>query len=150
MVRVSEAPAAEFFADVSRAAAEVGRLWAVIESGGESALSGGGGGGAAKAVSDPTAGKACAMLAAVEAARERLPAAEALVGEGLAVIAGVKGRLGQAYGAVLELRYVDGLTWEDVASEMGAGRATCFRWHGVALDYVDSVGLDRARQGAAP
>ena len=150
-MRVAEAPAAEFFAEVSRAAAEVGRLWAVVESGGESAVAqGGGGGGSSRAVSDPTGGLALAMLAAVEAAKERLPAAEALVGEGLAVIAGVKRQLGQAYGAVLELRYVDGLRWEEVAEQAGASRRTCLRWHGVALDYVDSVGLDRARQGAAP
>lgn len=151
MVRVSEAPAAEFFEAVARAAADRERWAACIESGGESEDCGNASqGGRSAPVSDPVAGAALGHLRAVERAREGLRAASAMVEEGEAVIAGVSSWLGADYGAVLELRYVDRLAWAAVGAECGLSESTCLRHRAVALDYVDAVGTQRAKQGAAP
>ena len=48
---------------------------------------------------------------------------------------------------VLELRHVRGLPWAEVAGELGVSEATARRWHRVMVDWVDSFGWSRARDG---
>lgn len=51
-------------------------------------------------------------------------------------------------GAALELHYVDGMTWREVAVALGVSWETARRAAYVALDWVDAVGVAAARAGA--
>ena len=51
-------------------------------------------------------------------------------------------------GAALELHYLDGMTWREVAVALGISWETARRAAYVALDWVDAVGVAAARAGA--
>lgn len=75
------------------------------------------------------------------------------IGEAGAVIAGVRAVLGESYGYVLEAHYIDGWSWERVAVEsvrecgVRMSVSTAKRRRDVACDWVDAVGVVRAREG---
>lgn len=75
------------------------------------------------------------------------------IGEAGAVIAGVRAVLGEPYGYVLESYYVDCWCWERVAGEsmrecgVSMSVSTAKRRRDVACDWVDAVGVVRAREG---
>lgn len=48
---------------------------------------------------------------------------------------------------VLELRHVRGLPWAEVAERLGVSERTAKRWHLVMVDWIDSFGWSRARDG---
>lgn len=48
---------------------------------------------------------------------------------------------------VLELRYVEGQTWREVASALGVSVRLAQSWSDAALDWVDLVGLAAAEGG---
>lgn len=72
---------------------------------------------------------------------------EAQVGDGLAVIEGVRRGLGDRYADVLDARCVDALSWDDAAFEVGCSKRSAMRRYDTACDWVDAVGLARARAG---
>lgn len=53
----------------------------------------------------------------------------------------------RAWGDVLEFRYIEDMDWRGVAVAMGASERKCREWHDSALDWVDGVGIARAKSG---
>lgn len=100
------------------------------------------GGGRTSGVGDPTA-RAYESLAR---ARATMAHTEDIIGEALAIIEGL--RLVSPKGAdVIEARYVDLTSWEDIASDAGVTVRTVRRWHDAALDWVDAFGWARTKDG---
>lgn len=102
-------------------------------------------------VSDPTANRA---VYNVEVLSERLASlrkreAELIefIGGTLAIIQGVRDGLGNEYADVLDGYYIDGVTWREVAKELGASVSTCKRQRDIACDWVDSLGVSRVIGG---
>ena len=54
----------------------------------------------------------------------------------------------RVWGDVLELRYCEDMCWTAVANSVLASERQCRTWHDQALDWVDGVGIARARTGA--
>lgn len=50
-------------------------------------------------------------------------------------------------GAALELHYIDGMTWREVAVPLGMSWETARRAAYAALDWIDMVGIAAAREG---
>ena len=90
----------------------------------------------------PTESRALALVVASARAR----AAEAEAREARARIAGLR-LLFSRKADVLELRYLRGLGWDDVAAELGVSRRTAIRWRDELCDWVDAHGWARARDG---
>lgn len=57
---------------------------------------------------------------------------------------GIRRGLGPAYADVVWHRACGDETWAVVSALVGLSRRTCVRYYGVAMDYVDSVGLEGA------
>jgi hypothetical protein len=76
-----------------------------------------------------------------------MEACQEAVSEALALIDGIRKAFESPWYEVLELRYIDGLEWDGVATSMGLSVSTCKRWHRAALDWIDFVGEARARSG---
>lgn len=72
---------------------------------------------------------------------------EATVGDCMAVIHGMERALGEPTARTMELRYVDGLPWSEVASELGVTERTALRRRSVAVDWLGDVGMAAARAG---
>ena len=109
------------------------------------------GGGARGASSDPTASLAQARIEGlskeVESKRAELVGLVEVVGAGLAVIDRVRHAVSVRAADVLELYYVDcAATWSVVADELGVSRETVRQDRDKALDWIDGVGLETARQ----
>lgn len=131
--------ARDYFEDVSRAVREHRRAELLLEFGPEPGAGGG--------PCDPSAGgPVVARLVSDEMAREVMAATEDEIGRALAVVGGLR-RVFSRKADVLELHYVDLMGWEDVAGELGVGRATAMRWRDELCDWVDAVGWARAREG---
>lgn len=100
--------------------------------------------------SDPTASAALfaeSAKARMEDIAARREAMELIVGAGLAVIEGVRLALGDGRADVLEARYVDRLTWDDVGERVGCTRSTAHEWCKETFDWIDAVGWRRAVEG---
>ena len=76
-----------------------------------------------------------------------LDACEECVGEALGLIDGVRRAFETPWWRVLELYYIDGMAWQDVAADMGVNEKTCRRWRDAACDWLDFVGEASARMG---
>lgn len=96
---------------------------------------------------DPTAARAIGHMEAVERLEFELESMQAEIAEAHRVCVGVSRAMGDNYGSVLEMYYIDLLTWDEVAAELGAAKRTCIRWRDVACDWVDAVGIPRAKAG---
>lgn len=55
--------------------------------------------------------------------------------------------LGTAYADVLYFRYLAYESWDTVAERVGYSARQCFRMHDVALDFVDSNGVEETMAG---
>lgn len=105
-------------------------------------------------VGDPTANaavyRADVLAERLDEARREIESCEEVIGGALELIAGIGAALGgrgAPYADVLELYYIDLMTWGDVANELGCSDRYCRMLRNVALDWVDAVGLPRARGG---
>lgn len=108
---------------------------------------GGKGPGPKNAVSDPTGSAAEWRIEDLADLRRELEACEAVVGEALALIDGVRKAMETPWWRVLDLYYIDRLEWGDVAEELGLSVRTCYRWRDAAFDWLDFVGEANARMG---
>lgn len=65
----------------------------------------------------------------------------------LQLLGGIGAALGGGYAQCLELRYIDGQGWHEVAEGMGCTPRHVRRMVGTACDWVDAVGWARACAG---
>ena len=88
-------------------------------------------------ISDPTASAALGGMARVARLEAQAREYEREIAEGGSVLQRVR------HGEALDLYYLDadGLTWGDVAGELGCGLSTVFRWRDAALEELDERGL---------
>ena len=103
--------------------------------------------GTASGPHDPTAARAIWHMEAIERLECELEWMQAEIAEAHRVCVGVSLAMGDNYGSALEMHYIDLLTWDEVAAELGAAKRTCIRWRDVACDWVDAVGIRRAMAG---
>lgn len=68
-------------------------------------------------------------------------------GGGPGLIDGVRRAFETPWWRALDLYYIDGLGWPEVADEMGVSERTCRKWRDAALDWLDFVGDANARRG---
>ena len=108
------------------------------------------GGPSAPGNGDPTARSAEWRVDALADKAREMEQLQALVGEALRVIEGVRSGLGERYAMVLERHYIDRAGWTEIADETGVTSRTLVRWRDVACDWVDSVGHAHARIGTHP
>lgn len=106
-----------------------------------------GAGGPSGGFGDPTARLAAYALEAVPDMLRELEACEGCVGEALELIDGVRRAFETPWWRVLELYYIDGMAWQDVAETIGVNEKTCRRWRDSAFDWLDFVGEANARMG---
>jgi hypothetical protein len=103
--------------------------------------------GAASAVGNPTERRALSDLersSRLEAGMQELADD---VAEALALISGVGQIMGERYAKVLEARYIDGMTWDDVALAADVSRRTAMRCRDTACDLIDALGRAHILQG---
>lgn len=129
----------EWWDSVREAASEIGRaearLAALREPRGAGAPGAGGG------VGDPT-GRTAAALADCEAQLARVVRElEGTVGDGLAACARVGAMMGQLAASVMEGRYVDCLTWAQVAEREHISPRSAYRIRDRALELTEAVGV---------
>ena len=97
--------------------------------------------------SDPTAARACYNVdeLSVKLAALRAEETELLerIGLALRIIHGIRRGLGDKYADVIELRYIDGMKWKDIAKDYEIPRSTGHELISVACDWVDSIGLTK-------
>lgn len=88
-------------------------------------------------ISDPTASAALGGMARVARLEAQARAYEREIAEVGSVLQRVR------HGEALDLYYLDadGVTWGDVAGELGCGLSTVFRWRDAALEELDERGL---------
>lgn len=85
----------------------------------------------------------------------RIAEAEAVVDHATSVVygpaydggGGIAKGVGGAYADVVYWRYLDRKPWSQVATEVVVSPRTARRMHDLALDYVDSVGIEGAIEG---
>lgn len=65
------------------------------------------------------------------------------IGRSLVLIQRVRDGLGEKYASVLEWRYIDGDLWHDITHDHRVPRTTARDRRDVALDWVDSIGIDK-------
>ncbi|MDY3129911.1 MAG: hypothetical protein SOW20_07820 [Berryella intestinalis] len=143
--------AAEYFEGVRRAVRDLADARAMLESGGEQWRPDGGRG---SGPSDPTAAAAI-RLAELQAKREEWAEAatqcETAIGEGLAVIEGVRaffsmlyGDKGSEYADVLDMVYVDAIPIKQAARIMCCSVNTAKSRRAHAIRWLDDAGKARA------
>ena len=98
-------------------------------------------------VGDPTARAAERQIERVPEILREIDACEKAISEALALIDGVRQAFETPWWRVLELHYIDGMSWPEVSEEMCLSRATCVRWRDAAFDWIDFVGDAKARRG---
>lgn len=80
-----------------------------------------------------------------DAARETMAATEEIIGDGLRVIEGLR-RVYPGMAEVLELRYIDLLSWRETADAMHASVSSVRYYQDVIYRFVDTVGFARIRE----
>lgn len=80
-----------------------------------------------------------------DAARETMAATEEIIGDGLRVIEGLR-RVYPGMAEVLELRYIDLLSWRETADAMHASVSSVRYYQDVICRFVDTVGFARIRE----
>lgn len=102
------------------------------------------GGGGGSAPGDPTARAAAETLEA----QADMARAQEVIGDGLRVIEGVRRTLGEDYGDALEMRFVDLMSYRDMAREASCSHQTALNRVGVGLDWTDRWGVAWLREQA--
>lgn len=97
--------------------------------------------GGSASVSDPVLARAISD----EEARAILEATEDVIGDGLRVIANLR-RIYPGMAEVLDLKYIDLLTWSEVATTLHIGSSTARLYQSLIFKFVDSVGIARIRE----
>lgn len=96
---------------------------------------------------DPV-GKAATDIADFERKARRTEAElEAELANCSEVCEGLRKAFNLRLGDVLEDRYVNGLSWDDVAEVNDIGRRTAIRYRDAAFDWIADVGWERAKRG---
>lgn len=138
--------ARELFEGARRASARIEEL--LLEEGAPLPSPRRGGPHGAGGTSDPTAALAARELdGGADAARE-LEACMQAVDEARQVVDGIRRLFETPWWRVLELYYIDRLTWDGVSRETGVPRRTCVSWRDAAFDFVDSFGIAHAKHAA--
>jgi len=100
---------------------------------------------------DPTASRAIyrvdELSEKLDALRAEERELEQLIGETLAIIAAVRDGFGEIYATLLEHRYIDVWSWEQIKEEYEIKRTTGYDLINVAFDWIDSVGISRLLRG---
>ena len=83
--------------------------------------------------------------------REEMDGFRAEVERGRRVCAGVRAaNPGQRWADALELRFIECLSWQQVANALSCSIRQAQAWSSAGCDWVDSVGLSLAEQGLGP
>lgn len=113
--------------------------------------------GPSRAVSDPVYSAVVSRAAAIAANKARMSETCELVAEGFELVAGVRGYFGCdrggrcLYADVLKRYYIDAAEkWSDVWEGLGVSRSWGCEVKAIALDYIDAVGISRAKHSATP
>lgn len=80
-----------------------------------------------------------------DAARETMAATEEIIGDGLRVIEGLR-RVYPGMAEVLELRYIDLLSWRETADSMRTSISSARYYQDMIYKFVDAVGFARIRE----
>ena len=99
------------------------------------------------AVSDPTASRAIRNVdewgEQLAELRKREAELEYFIGVTLAIIEAVRSGLGSDYADILDKRYIDCLTWQQMDMPKSTGKLKV----AIAFDWVDSIGISRLLRG---
>lgn len=99
-------------------------------------------------ISDPTASAAERAIERQNAVHEACLTRDECdreIGSCLEVIEGIRRVFGDGFADVLDLHYIDLLPWWAVAMEVGASESTCKRRRDLMFEWLDSVGIARAK-----
>ena len=95
------------------------------------------------AVSDPTASRAIRNVdewgEQLAELRKRESELEHFIGTTLAIIEAVRSGLGSDYADILDKRYIDCLTWQQMDMPKSTGKMKV----AIAFDWIDSIGISR-------
>lgn len=95
--------------------------------------------------SDPTANRAIynvdVLGEKLDALRDEQKELMDFIGTSLAIIESVRVNLGEEYALMLDVRYIDGLSWNDVKRDTGFSKSTGCYLLNIAFDWIDSVGV---------
>ena len=99
------------------------------------------------AVSDPTASRAIRNVdewgEQLAELRKRESELEHFIGTTLQIIEAVRSGLGSDYADILDKRYIDCLTWQQMDMPKSTGKLKV----AIAFDWVDSIGISRLLRG---
>ena len=99
------------------------------------------------AVSDPTASRAIRNVdewgEQLAELRKREAELEHFIGTTLQIIEAVRSGLGSDYADILDKRYIDCLTWQQMDMPKSTGKMKV----AIAFDWVDSIGISRLLRG---
>lgn len=146
--------AREYFESVKSAQESIDRLLAIVESMRSrervrtqkfDSIGGKGKGGLPHSFADATNQR----LDSERRLLEEIERNEAIVDDGREVCEGIRAAnpSHQIWGAILQLRYCEGLPWTVIASQFDISERRAYSEHNDALAWVDSVGLAAARAG---
>ena len=100
---------------------------------------------------DPTANAAIRNVDELEGKLRALREEESelidMIGEALAIIQAVRDGLGNKYADVLEWRYIDCMTWDNIKREYDVAKQTGRYRLNIAFDWIDSIGITRILAG---
>ena len=101
--------------------------------------------------SDPTANRAIynveVLGAKLEALRDEQDELTEFIGTSLVIIEAVRANLGEEYALMLDARYIQCLSWDDVKNDYGYAKSTGSYLLNIAFDWIDSVGVARLLEG---
>ena len=99
------------------------------------------------AVSDPTASRAIRNVdewgEQLAELRKRESELEHFIGTTLQIIEAVRSGLGSDYADILDKRYIDCLTWQQMDMPKSTGKLKV----AIAFDWVDSIGISKLLRG---
>lgn len=138
--------AREVFEAARRAAGRIEELQFLCELG--APVPGGcEGPGPKNAVGDPTGSVALWRIDDLVDLEREMDACQDAVGEALALVEGVLMAWGRRSAEVLECYYIDGMSWGDVAAEVGRSKSWVRSHAQVLCDWIDSMPPQNVRAG---
>ena len=101
--------------------------------------------------SDPTANRAVYNVDELESKLNSLRAEESEllehIGFTLRIIDGVRKGLGVKYAEIIEMRYIDLLSWRYIRKTIGVPKSSGYDMISIACDWVDSIGVAKIISG---